>query len=66
MEQKVAAERWISTAADGLILVVEAPISIAGRIAAYGAVPESQIHLLSMGCASSNKNKKTKSRDYER
>ena len=65
MEQKIAAERRISTAADGLILVVDAPIAIACGIAADGAIPESQIHLLSMGCASSNKNKKTKSRDCE-
>jgi len=65
LEQKVAAERRISAAADALILMVDA-ISIACRIAGYGAVPKSQIHLLSMGCAGSNKNKKTKSRDYER
>ncbi len=65
LEQKVAAERRISTAADALILVVDA-ISIAGRCAGYGAISKSQIHLLSMSCASSNKNKKTKSRDYKR
>jgi len=65
LEQKVAAERRISAATDALILVVDA-ISIAGGVAGYGAISKSQIHLLSMGCASSNKHKKTKSRDCER
>lgn len=41
MEQKIAAECRISTAADGLILVVESTIAIACRIAGDGAITES-------------------------
>ena len=41
MEQKISAEGRISTAADGLILVVDSTIAIACGIAADGAITES-------------------------
>jgi len=63
LEKKVAAKRGITTAADALILVVKTTVTIACGLAAYGTIPKSKIHLLGVGCTSSNK-KKTKSRDY--
>jgi hypothetical protein len=63
LEKKITAKRGIPAAAYALILMVNATITICWRIAAYGAIPESQIHLLSVGCTGNNK-KKTKDRDY--